>query len=261
MKSISLYAILLPVVYALLFWLGNSDDFNDNSLWYDEAAPWLGEPPAGVSAELVRSRNAEAYPYIVYALPADDTLRQNIITTFQLESSYPGIYDNHGISPIYPAEKETILSASTTLYPRLELRPDGSMLLTLYDDNNRELKDETLVKSIPIPHPDYLPNRNVETARSVMLAVLCFLLPGLFCCVGWLWVQRRPIRSGETLVICLVIPAVVAYIGAYVDFYMHGFNKSYSVFSAIFSVLSNVLCAAVLLVLTGTVRWLWRQIK
>ena len=94
-----------------------------------------------------------------------------------------------------------------------------------------------------------------------MLAVLCFLLPGMFCCGGRLWVQRRPIRSGETLVICLVIPAVVAYIGAYVDFYMHGFNKSYSVFSAIFSVLSNVLCAAVLLVLTGIVRRLWQLLK
>ncbi len=261
MKSISLYAILLPVVYALLFWLGNSDDFNDNSLWYDEAAPWLGEPPAGVSAELVRSRNAEAYPYIVYALPADDTLRQNIITTLQLECKYPGVYDNHGISPIYPAEKETQLPVSTTLYPRLELRPDGSMLLTLYDDNNRELKDETLVKSIPIPHPDYLPNGNVETARSIMLAVLCFLLPGLFCCVGWLWVQRRPIRSGETLVICLVIPAVVAFFGAYVDFYMHGFNKSYSVFSAVFSVITNVIAAAILLAVTGAARYLWRSLN
>lgn len=261
MKSISLYAILLPVVYALLFWLGNSDDFNDNSLWYDEAAPWLGEPPAGVSAELVRSRNAEAYPYIVYALPADDTLRQNIITTFQLECKYPGVYDNHGISPIYPAEKETQLPVSTILYPRLELRPDGSMLLSLYDDNNSELKDAALVKSIPFPYPDYLPDGDIETARSIMLAVLWFLLPGLFCCVGWLWVQRRPIRSGETLVICLLIPAVVAFFGAYVDFYLHGFNKVYVIFSAVFSVITNVIAAAILLAVTGAARYLWRSLN
>lgn len=261
MKHISLYAILLPIVYALLFWLGNSNDFDDNSLWYDEAAPWLGEPPSGIRAELIRAESDDGIPFIVYELPPDESLRQNIITTLQLECKYPGVYDNHGISPIYPAEKETQLPVSNILYPRLELRQDGSMLLTLYDDNNRELKDAALVKSIPVPYPDYLPDGDVETARSIMLAVLCFLFPGLFCCVGWLWVQRRPIRSGETLVICLVIPAVVAYIGAYVDFYMHGFNKSYSVFSAVISVLSNVLCAAVLLVLTGIVRRLWRLLK
>ena len=66
MKHISLYAILLPIVYALLFWLGNSNDFDDNSLWYDEAAPWLGEPPAGIRAELIRAESDDGIPFIVY---------------------------------------------------------------------------------------------------------------------------------------------------------------------------------------------------
>ncbi len=261
MRHISFYAILLPIVYALLFWLGNSDDFKQCPYWNKEVASWLGEAPPGVTTELVRPDSSANFPEIVCHIPANEELQKKIISTFQLEASYPGVYESRGISPIYPAEKEVHLPITVTYYPRLELNPDGSMRFTLSENNLREEENVSQIKSTPIPYPEYLPDGDIEMARSIMLAVLCFLLPGMFCCVGWLWVQRRPIQSIETLFICLVIPAMVAYIGAYIDFYMHGFNKSYAVFSAVFSMLSNVICAAVLLVFTGIVRWLWRLLK
>ena len=261
MKQISIYTILLPIVYALLFWLGNSDDFKQYPYWNKEVASWLGEAPPGVTTELVRPDSSANFPEIVCHIPANEELQKKIISTFQLVASYPGVYENHGISPIYPADKEVHLPITITYFPRLELNPDGSMQFTLSENNRQVGENAPPVKTVPIPHPEYLPNGNIEMARTTMLAVLCFMLPGLFCCIGRLWVQRRPIRSQETLVICLVIPAVVAYFGAYVDFYMHGFNKSYAVFSAVFSVLSNLTCAGILIVLTGIVRWLWRLQK
>lgn len=259
MKPIALYSTLLAVVYALLFWLGNNDH-DTESRWNQEAAPWLGEAPAGVESELVRAQSIEELPFIEYSIPADAALKQNIITTFQLAESSPGVYTNNGIRVVYPDGNEVIEKLYSTIYPGLTVNQDGSMRLCVNNLNKHEQSPAENLRAIQIPNPQYLPDGDTEMQSSLMLAVLCFLLPGAFCSIGWLWIQRKPIRSRDTVNICLWIPGVVAFIGACVDFYVHGFNVDYTVYSATFSVISNLICSGLIIGATAAFRGVWNKI-
>ena len=256
LKPVNFYSVLLSIVYAVLYLVGNYEA-GENAEWYKQVAPWLGEAPEGLVIEQCRATDAEEYPVTMYHLPADEGLKQKIISTFELEENDAGIFDNHGVCIMYPEGKEEVLSVSDVIYPRLHVSQDGSMNFSVDDYNMSEQKNASLVKALQIPYPDYLPNTVGAMARSILLAVLCYLLPGIFCCVGWLWIQRRPISCRETAVICFAIPAAVAFIGAYVDFYSHGFHQSYAVFSAVFSVITNLLCAGILIAATKVERKLW----
>lgn len=259
MKPIALYSILLSVVYALLFWLGNNDH-DTESRWKDEVSPWLGEAPAGVESELIRAESIEDFPYIEFNIPADAALQQNIISTFQLKESTPGVYENAGVHVIYPEGHEALERQCYDIYPSLTVNQDGSMRLCVHNLNkHHESKTENLT-AIQIPNPQYLPDEDSEMRRSLLLAVLCFLLPGAFCSIGWLWIQRNPIRSRDTINICLWIPGVVAFIGAYADFYLHGFNVDYTVYSATFSVISNLICSGLIIGATAAFRGVWKTI-
>ncbi len=260
LKPVNFYSVLLPIVYAVLFLLGNYEG-GEYAEWYKQVAPWLGEVPEGLVVEQCRAASGDDFPVTVYHLPADEEMKQRIITTFQLEENGAGLYENHGVSIVYPEGQEMVLTVSDTIYPRLLVRQDGSMCFSLDDYNLSAQKNPDLVKSLQVPYPAYLPSKYGEMARSLMLAVLCYLLPGIFCCVGWLWIQRRPISCRETGVICLIVPAAVAFIGAYVDFYSHGFHKSYCIFSAVFSVVTNLICACILIGATAAARGLWKMIS
>lgn len=258
LKPVNFYSVLLPIVYAVLYLLGNYED-GENAEWYEQVAPWLGEAPEGLVTEQSRAASADDFPVTVYHFPADEELKQKIISTFQLEENGAGIYDNHGVSTLYPDGKEDVLTVSDVIYPCLQVEQDGRMSFSVDNYNMMEQKDDSLVKELQVPYPDYLPNTYGPMARELMLAVLCYLLPGVFCCVGWLWIQRRPIDCRDTAVICLMIPAAVAFIGAYVDFYTHGFHESYAVHSAVFSAITNLICACILIAATAAVRRLWRS--
>lgn len=257
MKPSNLYAIILTLTYALLFWLGNSDH-NTASGWNKEVAPWLGELPAGVESETVRAKTADGYPCTYYLIPHNEEMKQKIISTFQLIEGKPGYYfSDEGITPRYPEDKEVDLKTFETIYPILEVEQRG--LRFCPNDANTQ-GNPSAVKFIDIPYPQYLPDSATEMQRSLMLAVLCYMFPGVFCCVGWLWIQKNPIRSRETLVICLAIPAAVAFVGAFADFYIHGFHRNYAVFSAVFSVVTNLISAGIVIALTAPVKYLWRTI-
>lgn len=257
MKPIALYGTLLAVVYALLFWMGNNDH-DTESRWNQEVAPWLGESPAGVDAELVRAQSIEELPFIEYSIPADAALQQSIISTFQLEESSSGVYTNDGIRVVYPEGYEVLERISSSVYPSLTVNQDGSMRLCVNNLNKHEQNKNQ--KIIQITHAQYLPDSDTEITRSLMLAVLCFLLPGAFCSIGWLWIQSKPIRSRETVNICLWVPGVLAFIGACVDFYVHGFNADYTVYSATFSVISNLICSGLIIGATAALRGIWKKI-
>lgn len=259
MKPTHLYAILIPIVYALLFLMGNHD-FDDQSIWEGEAAPWLGEPPAGMTAELVRAESMDEFPHTVFHLPANAALKNNIISTFELEETRPGIFENNGISIIYPSEKDVVLQVTSEIYPQLQLGEDGAMRFCTNNLNLRKQKNISLVKSLDVPYPQYLDSKETELTRSLLLAMLCYLFPGAFACITWLWFQKKPIRSRDTLIICVAIPAAVAFIGAYTDFSIHGFHRSYAIFSSVFSVFSNLICIGLLITLTVIGRWVWQHL-
>jgi len=253
MKPTDFYAILVSVVYALLFSLG----YFSRTDWNEEAAPWLGESPAGMSIEGARARYENEYPRTIYTLRPNEELRRKIITTFRLEECRPGRYENNGIDPIYPEGKEVVLEVSAYIYPWLEVNEDGSMSLCVNDLNLAEQKDPTKVQEAEFPYPQHLQSEGFMMIRSLLLAALCYMMPGIFCSVGWLWTQRKPLSSRGTKTICLLIPAAVAFIGAFVDFYVHGFHARYAMSGAASAVFTNLLCAGAIMGLTSIGKTLW----
>lgn len=43
-----------------------------------------------------------------------------------------------------------------------------------------------------------------------LLSWVDVVLPALFCCIGWLWIQRRRLKYSCTVYICLVLPMLSA---------------------------------------------------
>ena len=56
---------MLSVVYAVLLTLGNPDNLTPQGQWRVLAAPWLGEPPAGLQVETIRAGNFGDCPVTV----------------------------------------------------------------------------------------------------------------------------------------------------------------------------------------------------
>lgn len=256
MKQEKIYFILLSLAYAMIFLLGNWGDLSAEGLWRTQAGPWLGEPPADLNFTTVRAETEDGFPRIVFTLPANEELRQKIIATYAMQEvqGVSGRYANNQVKPLYPEENTPALTAERScLSPWLEVKADGSMRFCA-DDVNVSFDEQ---KSVPVapPYPQYLPQGQWELCyRELMLAVLCFMFPAVFCCVGWLWVQRHSLSAPGTKRICLQLVAVVAFVGAVVDFYWHGFDTTYTLWSAVVASLLNLLVAGILMALTALVR-------
>lgn len=260
MKPEKLYLAVLSVVYAILLTLGNLDDLTPEGQWRAQAAAWLGEPPAGLEAETRRAGFRGDYPTTWFSIPANEELRCRIIDTYQLE---PGgttddgevQYGKKQVLPAYTDDTRPMpTGVSVVITPWLLVKPDGSMLFCA-DDINVEQGVYPVASLVEPPYPQYLPRGEWTLFyRHLALAVLCFLFPALFCCVGWLWVQRRPVNAPETKRICLLIPALVGALGAYADFYLHGFDLPYSLFSSAFSAGTNYIAALLLVGFTILIR-------
>lgn len=263
MKQAKIYFFALSVVYAILLVLGNLDDLTPQGQWRVQAAAWLGEPPDGLKVETMRAGFRGDYPTTVFSIPANENLRRSIIDTYHLEpagTTKDGEvkYGNKHILPDYADETRPELSGlSVLISPWLLVKPDGSMRFCA-DDANVEQGRYPVVSLVAHPYPQYLPRGEWELFyRHLALAVLCFLFPALFCCAGWLWLQRQPVSAPETRRICLLIPALVGFIGAFADFYLHGFDMSYSLFSSAFSAGTNFIAALLLVGITALLRKLF----
>ena len=254
MKCEKIYFVALSIVYALIFLLGNGDDLSTEGVWKSTAAPWLGEAPAGVKFETIRAESSADFPRLVFTFPANEELRRKIIETYAMQEVAPGRYANNQVRPLYPAENTPVLTAECScISPWLEVKSDGSMRFCP-DDANVPFDERDAVPLAPA-YPQYLPQGQWELLyRGLMLAVLCFMFPAVFCCVGWLWVQRQSLRAPGTKRICLQLVAVVAFVGAVVDFYWHGFDTTYTLWSAVVAALLNLLVAGILMALTALVR-------
>ena len=82
LKPVNFYSVLLSIVYAVLYLVGNYEA-GENAEWYKQVAPWLGEAPEGLVIEQCRATSAEEYPVTMYHLPTDEGLKQKIISTFR----------------------------------------------------------------------------------------------------------------------------------------------------------------------------------
>lgn len=263
MKQAKDYFFVLSVAYAILLVLGNLDDLTPQGQWRVQAAAWLGEPPAGLQVETMRAGFQGDYPTTVFSIPANEELRRRIIDTYRLEPA--GIaddgevkYGNKQVLPAYTDDTQPLLTGvSVCISPWLLVKPDGSMLFCA-DDINVEQGVYPVASLVEHPYPQYLPRGEWSLLyRHLALAGLCFFFPALFCCAGWLWVQRRLVNAPETKRICLQIPALVGFIGAFADFYLHGFDMSYSLLSSAFSAGTNFVAALLLVGLTALLRKLF----
>lgn len=254
MRSEKIYFATLSIAYAVIFLLGNWGDASPEGIWKSTAAPWLGEAPAGVRYETIRAESAADFPRDVFTFPANEELRRKIIETYAMQEVEPGRYANNQVKPLYPAENTPELTAERScISPWLEVKSDGSMRFCA-DDANVPFDEQQAVPLAPA-YPQYLPQGQWELLyRELMLAVLCFMFPAVFCCVGWLWVQRHSLCAPGTKRICLQLVAVVAFVGAGVDFFWHGFDATYTLWSALVAVILNLLVAGILMGLTALVR-------
>ena len=99
-----------------------------------------------------------------------------------------------------------------------------------------------------------------HASEGVILALLPFLylLPALFCCIGWQWIQRRPIASLETVYICFMLPLIFVVIANIVDVYTSGYDGFNTLFGHFILLVINILCCAGITGVTALVRLIYR---
>lgn len=102
-----------------------------------------------------------------------------------------------------------------------------------------------------------------QANEGVILALLplLYFLPALFCCVGWQWIQRRPIASLETVYICFILPLLFVVIANIFDVYASGYDGINTMFAHFILLLVNALCCVGITGVTALVRLLYRCAK
>lgn len=162
---------MLSVVYAVLLTLGNLDNLTPQGQWRVLAAPWLGEPPAGLQVETIRAGNFGDCPATVFTLPANEELRRRIIETYRLESAGTTAageekFGNKHVLPDYTDDTRPVLPGlSVCISPWLVVEPDGSMRFCA-DDMNVEQGVYPVASLVAHPYPQYLPPGRVGVALS-----------------------------------------------------------------------------------------------
>lgn len=107
----------------------------------------------------------------------------------------------------------------------------------------------------------YMDGQQPEFAPPTYLVPLIIFvgltLPSLVCCIGWLWVQRRPILSVETPYICFLLPLGFMMIANITSVYAFGYDGINTIASHVISLGANAICSAALVGLTWFLRLLW----
>ena len=92
---------------------------------------------------------------------------------------------------------------------------------------------------------------------AAFFGLLAFVLPSFICCIGWLWVQRRRIRSIETPYICFILPLVFMCVACVVSVHIWGYDGFNTIFGHFLILAANVACCFGLVGLTWLLRLLW----
>lgn len=87
--------------------------------------------------------------------------------------------------------------------------------------------------------------------------LLNMVMPSLVCNIGWLWIQRRPIRSIETPYICFILPLLSSLLSCYCSVCLVGYDGINTIFSHVIVLAANGACCAGLVGLTWILRMLW----
>lgn len=94
-----------------------------------------------------------------------------------------------------------------------------------------------------------------------LIFLLAIALPSLVCCIGWLWIQRRPIRSMETPYICFILPMVFLLVACVISVHFFGYDGFNTIVGHFLILAANGACCIGLVGLTWLLRMLWRIVS
>lgn len=255
MKNALIYTLLMPLTYALLMWgiCVTVDSKDPQTLWNKEAAPWLGEAPAGLTARTVSEPDAAAYT--VYNVPDTAEIRAAFAHAFP--GSPNGCY--YANKPEW--SRGFLDGGMQCLTPSLRETYPGRVDIIIA--NPAAIRDSQQSVAITPPHPELLSKPiPFEVPLILLVGVLSYFYPALFCCVGWLWIQRKRLLTPETFVICLVLPGIFGAVFAMAGpLILGGYDGVMSLFNVIFIVALNVGCSVGLLALTALVKFMKNIIR
>lgn len=97
----------------------------------------------------------------------------------------------------------------------------------------------------------------IPTYMAPAMHLLSMVLAPIICCIGWLWIQRRPVRSPETPYICFMLPLGVMLVVSLVYIHTTGYDGINTFFSLFLTLAANAICSAALVGLTGLLKMLW----
>ncbi len=275
--TLLLYLLLIgPLYWGVLLLHGRLSETDARDAWNREAAPWLGDAPAGITAHDYEPPHPEQFGYRVFIIPPGGDWKSRIISTFDMQEIYAGeneekrrvlrktlgymgafrVYDmgvaKRCVREILPEEnRSAVLYCPSLMSPYLLELPDGRLVFCA-DDINAE-KDSADAVTLSPSHTQFL--SLFPTCRllgSAALGVGVFLFPALFCCIGCLWVQCRRLRDAATFAICLVLPPLAALAAEMVAVHLKG--NPYEPLAVLCHIFFNLVAACGLVCLTCLLR-------
>lgn len=267
-----LYTLLvLPLTLALMWGAGELEPDAVRESWEKRAGIWVSKTPSGLTKALYEPSSKELSAYEVFVFPRNDEVKQKIVSIFQLKKRRPAaddklhevvlqVADSSGAFRVYDWENVRVrffLPGGKTpvfIVPYLLELADGRLIFCPDDVNSHQNRAGILYQKPPYPHyPSEWPR--LLTIPAWVEAVF----PSLFCCMGWLWIQRRSPQHPYTGYICLVLPMLGAACLPVIYLHWHGcYEGGEAVAGMGLMAILNMLACLVLLSVTGCVRLLYR---
>jgi hypothetical protein len=235
------------------------DSKDPQTLWNKEAGPWLGEAPAGLTVRTVNE--PDAAPYTAFNVPDTAEIRAAFARAFpgspngcyyaDMPEWSRGFLDG-GMSCLTPSLCET--------YPgRVDIIiRNPAAIRDFIIRNPAAIRDSEKSVVITPPHPELLSKPiPFEVPLILLTVVLLYFYPALFCCVGWLWIQRQRLLTPLTFVICLVLPGIFGAVFAMSWTVLLGeYDGVMTLFNIGIIAVLNIGCSLGLLTLTALLKFL-----
>lgn len=252
MKGPLTYIILMPLCYALLLWLGYKVISNQTPQeeWIEQAAPWLGEPPADLSTRRMQE-NPELKPYTIFIVPATAEMKARFHRAFPVDEQTNPLGNFYARYPEW--SQSGLSSGAKTISPEMQETSDGRLFITI--DNPNAQKSASSAPWVEPTYTQYLDKHpNLTMCIDLLIGFATYLFPSLFCCAGWLWVQKQRVRSADTFIICFLLPFIVAPVAFYI---LSGeYDGIVTILGLILMAALNIACSLALIALTSIVRLL-----
>lgn len=251
MKKILVYIALMPLTYALLLWLGYTKLIQQSpqEQWMEQAAPWLGEAPEGMKVHEVND-SPDSLPYTIFQVPTSGDMKE------RFHRAFPGASKNSEYLQDLPEwSKCGLTGGNSVIVPSMKEDIQLGLLYIVINNPNAKRQQGT-VKTIQPLYPQYLNHHPYLTMwRDLLIGLVSYVFPALFCCIGRLWIERKSVWTIDTIGICMAIPALTIAIAGYIAITNFGmYDGIMSIMGLCFFSGLNITCSLVLMAVTSIVR-------